>query len=82
MAFGAEVPICGQDKLKVVEWLESLIALQDVGIAERLQTLQCGRVLLRQVQRHTMNGLYQLKIVKVFATALGSSVDPYVFAVL
>ncbi len=82
MAFGGEGTPCGLAKLKVLEWLESLIAFQFVPIAEQLAKLQCPQVLLQQVQRHDMNSLYQHKISHVFEMALSSSVELYVETVI
>ena len=79
--YGVQIHGFGLDKLKVVEWLHSLILLKDEGVCARLSELGFPQQLLGLVPAYDMNSLLHLKIGNVFADALNSGNEHYIEAV-
>lgn len=71
----------GPARLKIIEWLQSLIALKDEAIGNKLVKLSMGKLLLSLVRDYCMNSILHLMIFNVFEEAIKSNILCYLNAV-
>ena len=76
--YGTQISGFGLDKLKIIEWLQSLILLKDEGVCARLGELELPSHLLGLMKAFEMNSLMHLKINNVFMEALNSGSEHYI----
>ena len=67
----------GFDKLKIVEWLHSLVQLKDPLICKKIAELEFPQLLLRLMAIYDMNSFLHVKIFAVFNEAIMSGSDDY-----
>ena len=75
--YGGEVLGFGLDKLKIIEWLHSLIILKDEGVSKRVDELEFPQKLLELMKLYPMNSLMHLKITNVIMEAMNSESEHY-----
>jgi len=82
--YGESLVPLGLDRLKVVEWILSLIPLNEETIVNKLLELNMGEVLLSLIKKYYMNTVLHQKVYKMFeeALALKTNVENYIEAVL
>ncbi len=68
----------GLDKLKIIEWLYSLILLKDEGVCKKLDELQFPRKLVELMKTYPMNSMMHLKVSNVIMEAMNSDNEHYV----
>lgn len=81
MPFGGAVTPFGLDRLKIVEWICSLLSLKENTIANKLLELDMGSVLLSLIRKYDSNTMLHLKTFKIFEDALKINTDVYIKAV-
>jgi len=64
----------GLDRLKIIEWLCSLLSLKDDNIWKKIGELEFPKLLLNIMKTYDMNSLLHLKIFNFFAEAIKSEV--------
>jgi hypothetical protein len=70
MQHGAKQIPFGLDRLKIIEWLHSLILLKEEGICKKIGELEFPKLLLNQMKAYDMNSFLHLKVFNVFSEAL------------
>lgn len=60
----------GLDRLKIIEWLNSLLSLKDDTICNRIGELEFPKLLLNLMKQYDMNSFLHLKIYNVFVEAI------------
>lgn len=66
MPFGDSVIPFGLDRLKIVEWLQSLISLKDPTVCIKLIECEIPKLLLTLMKKYDMNSVLHYKIYKIF----------------
>eukprot|EP01022_Parablepharisma_sp_SALTPOND_P016087 TRINITY_DN231_c0_g1_i1.p3 TRINITY_DN231_c0_g1~~TRINITY_DN231_c0_g1_i1.p3 ORF type:complete len:960 (-),score=155.17 TRINITY_DN231_c0_g1_i1:21091-23970(-) len=79
--YGDNVAPFGLDRLKVIEWMQSLISLKDDSICSKLSELEIPKLMLSLMKRYDMNSVLHLKITKIFEEVMGYDLEAYVEAV-
>jgi len=72
----------GLDRLKVIEWLQSLLSLKDDNICKRIDELEFPKLLLNIMKAYDMNSFLHLKIYNLFVEAIKMEMSTYLEAVL
>ena len=60
----------GLDRLKVIEWLHSLLILKDEAICKKMDELGFPAILINLMREYDMNSFLHFKIFNVFNEAL------------
>lgn len=81
MPYGESLIPFGLDRLKVVEWIFSLIPLKEEAIASKLLELNMGEVLLSLIGKYYMNTVLHQKVHKIFDEALKTNMETCIEAV-
>jgi chemotaxis protein histidine kinase CheA len=80
--YGQDLLPLGLDRLKVVEWILSLISFNEETIVNKLLELNMGEVLLSLIKKYYMNTMLHQKVYKIFEEALKTNMENYIEAVL
>jgi len=80
--YGESLVPLGLDRLKIVEWILSLIPLDEETIVNKLLELNMGGVLLLLMKKYYMNTVLHQRVYKIFEEALKSNVENYIEPVL
>ena len=78
---GMNVKPFGVEKLKIVDWLHSLIMFKDRSLVEQLQRLKLPEQLFALMKQYFMNSFLHLRLNKLFEEAFKTGDDLYVNAV-
>lgn len=78
MQFGAKQVPFGLDRLKVIEWLHSLILLKDENICNKIAELEFPKSLLNQMKAYDMNSFLHFKVFTVFSEAISMEIPLFV----
>ena len=78
---GIKVKPFGMEKLKIVDWMHSLLIFKDIGIGEIMAELQLPVLLLKLMQDHFMNSFLHLRVNKIFEEAFKLTNEGYFSAV-
>lgn len=81
MQYGDTLVPLGLDRLKVVEWLQALLALKDETVGIRIGELEIPKTILGLIKKYDMNSILHLKIYKIFEEALGTGLPSYLESV-
>lgn len=68
--YGKKIVPVGNQKLKVVEWIHSLIYLKEEAICKKFQEIELPKGLLELMKRYEMNSLLHCRIYNVFSEAI------------
>ncbi len=75
-------PALGLDRLKVAEWMLTVVRTHDGTFSAGLDAVGFPRLLLGLMREYSMNCLYHNCVLNIFSAALGSGVDALVDSVL
>lgn len=78
MQYGTKQTPFGLDRLKVIEWLHSLISLKEDTICNKIAELEFPKLLLDIIKAYDMNSFLHLKIFNVFSEALQIEIPLFV----
>lgn len=73
--YGAQIAPAGNHRIKILEWMHSLIYLKDDRICQKFQEIQLPKVLLLLMKKYDMNSLLHLKCYNIFSEAVGLDTD-------
>ena len=76
------VPICGQDKLIIIDWLQAILRLNDERLIKIIDKLEFPRFLLSLLDLHYMNSTIHHRIYDIFSNALISNLDSFIETVI
>lgn len=79
--YGSSVKPFGLDRLKVVEWLHSLVVLREASVCERLEELEMPKMLLSLIKEYSMNSILHRKILEIFKEVYNTNTPAHVEAV-
>jgi len=74
---GIKVKPLGLEKLKVVEWIHSLMIFKDKQIGEIFAELKLPELLLTLMKTHYMNSFLHLRVNKIFEEAFKMADELY-----
>jgi hypothetical protein len=81
MQAGFKVKPFGIDKLKIIDWIYSLMIFKDKRLGEKMATLKLPEHLLTLMQYHFMNSFLHLRVNKIFEEAFKTADELYVSTV-
>eukprot|EP00826_Nyctotherus_ovalis_P060951 TRINITY_DN861_c0_g3_i1.p1 TRINITY_DN861_c0_g3~~TRINITY_DN861_c0_g3_i1.p1 ORF type:complete len:468 (+),score=95.70 TRINITY_DN861_c0_g3_i1:1327-2730(+) len=76
--FGERALACGQEKLAIVQWLQTLLRLKDVELADAFDRLELPAFLLNLLNVYSMNSNLHLAIYNIFHNALNSEMNEFI----
>jgi len=80
MQFGDSVIPFGLDRLKVIEWLQSLISLKDEAVCKKVTEIEFPKTLLGLMRKYDINSVLHYKVFKIFEDALTCGNEDYIDA--
>jgi hypothetical protein len=78
MQYGTKQVPFGLDRLKVIEWIHSLITLKEDSICNKIAELELPKLFLDLIKAYDMNSFLHLKIFNVFSEALQNEIALFV----
>jgi hypothetical protein len=80
--YGRQITPVGLHKLKIIEWIHSLIYLKEDRICQKFQEIDLAKSLLALMKKYEMNSLLHLRIFNVFNEAVTVDSDLWADTVL
>lgn len=78
MQYGAKQPVFGLHRLKIVEWIWSLLLLKDESICKKIAELEFPKLLLELIKENDMNSFLHIKVYNVFSDAISIRTPLYI----
>ena len=76
--YGGNITPLGADKLKVIEWIESLIKFKDNDILNKLLELNIGSTFLTLMKRYEMNTIAHHKIYSIINDSIKTNEEIFI----
>lgn len=80
--YGGQVTRFGNHKLKILEWMHSLLYLKNDEICKKFQEIELAKSLLILMKSYDMNSLLHLKIFKIFSDSIDINNDLWIETVI
>lgn len=80
--YGTQIVPVGNYRLRIVEWMHSLIYLKEKIICQKFQEIGLPKALLTLIKKYDMNSNLHLKIYSIFSEAIGIDDDLWVETVI
>ena len=78
---GEKAFACGQDKLCILEWLQTLLRLKDSAVTKKIEEIELPKLLLSLLKTYHMSSSMHIKIYNAFHDALTSNIESFIEAV-
>ena len=79
---GGQLLPLGFDRLKVVEWLHTLIQLKEPAILKKITEVEFPQLLLNLMDIYDMNSFLHVKIYNIFHDAITSGIEDFAKSVI
>jgi len=76
--YGQKILRAGNHKLKILEWMHSLLYLKDDSICGKFKEIQLPMKILKLISCYEMNSLLHLRIFKIFFDSIDMDTEIWV----
>jgi len=76
--FGGSILTCGQDKLAIIQWLQTLLRFKDIDFVKECNKLEISDLLLDLLDAYCMNSQLHIGVYNILHGALNSKLDEFI----